>query len=74
MKTIERLSFNNDKIIKSDQLIKLKGGTQPGDGCCMCKKWDGTDLGYMLGVTIDTCNSECFRTYSTGYGIWNCLV
>jgi hypothetical protein len=75
MKTIERLTFRNDKIIKSEELIKLKGGTEPvGDACCYCKRWDGSDLGVMGLVTISECNSTCFDTYQTGYGIWNCLV
>jgi len=72
MKKINKLQINSDRLMKNEELITLKGGY---DGpCCYCKAWNGITIGVIYGSTPYNCNSDCFYSLGTGYGVWECLV
>jgi hypothetical protein len=60
MKTLSKLNFNPEKLMKNDELKTLKGGEikpicQEGSGYtpCFCSPY-----GYFAGCAID-CNTIC---------------
>lgn len=73
MKKLNKFQINSAKLMKNDELLMLKGGYD-GTGCCICKDWGGTTIGVIAGTTISQCNWDCFSTFGTGYGVWNCII
>jgi hypothetical protein len=68
--------INKKNILNSEELKTLRGGGQSveEEPCCLCKEWNGTPLGYMLGANPGNCNSLCFYAFGTGYGVWECII
>lgn len=72
MKKLNKLQINPERLMEDTELLTLKGGY--GTGCCECKDWNQNTLGYIVASTPATCNTDCFYTFQTGYGTWNCIV
>ena len=72
MKRLNKIQINSERLMKNEDLVTLRGGY--GTGCCICKNWQGETIGVIAGTTIEMCNWDCFSTYGTGYGVWNCIV
>ena len=76
MKKINSLQINPQEVMKNEELLILKGGSEPTQNCCMCYGDPGTLLGYMLLETPSTCSPDCFEAYHhqypLAYGQWTC--
>lgn len=65
MKTIGKLQINPEKIIKSEELVILRGGYE-GPCTCACLDW-WTIYGYLLCENGD-CNSCCSYVWPSSFG------
>lgn len=74
MKKINKLVISPEKIMKTEELINLQGGSY-GSMCCQCGG-DGWNVGYMLTATPSTCDSLCKEAYYHMFpdieGDWQC--
>lgn len=55
MKTLIKVIFNPEKVIKSEELKNLKGGFRVDNATCYCKDSSGT---IHLQETMGDCNCE----------------
>lgn len=70
MKTLGKLNFNSEKLMKNNELVTLRGGY--GTCGCLCYDWEGHLEGVVTSDALH-CNVDCL-TYvlDHGYGYWSC--
>lgn len=62
MKVLNKLTISSEKILKSEELINLKGG-----GTCWCYAEDYMSvLGNMAATDWESCSWGCWSVYKTG--------
>lgn len=72
MKKLNRLQIDTGKMIRDEELVRLKGGYE--GACCTCHAWSGTVIGHIYGSSIWGCNNDCFYAMGTGFGTWDCII
>jgi len=72
MRTINKLNFNSDRIIKTVELTTIRGGDNPSANCCVCHILMGGTQ-YATNSSPSTCNSDCYTQFG-GWGSWACIV
>jgi len=72
MKKLEKIRINPDKLMKEEDLFRVKGGYE--GSCCMCYAWGGfITLGAMAAASSEDCYDLCESLFPPdSYGIWNC--
>lgn len=68
MKKLGNLSINNEKVIKNEELISLKGGYT---GCCFCHNCPSGGTYLMAGSTPTECGLDCRNAYGCARGDWS---
>jgi len=62
MKTLKKLQVNSDKLLKNEELIALKGGTN-----CFCLRTnDGSFCASGTATSASECLEMCHAACSTG--------
>jgi hypothetical protein len=56
MGKLDKLKFNSEKLIKTEELLTLKGGYK---SCCVCLNSSGMVMGYMAGNSSSQCTTNC---------------
>ncbi len=57
MKTLNKLNINSEKLMKSEELLILKGGY--GGACCWCVDQNEIIHGAMAASDPVSCNAYC---------------
>ena len=56
MKKLKKLQINSEKLMKNEELLKIKGGY---DGCgCLCYNWEFQLVGAIQSDALH-CNPDC---------------
>ena len=56
MKKTNKVQINSEKLIRDDELVKLRGGYQ---NCCICYDGMMTPKGYMAAWNAADCDYQC---------------
>jgi len=73
MKKLNKLQINSEKMMKNDELLRLRGGGYD-PLCCVCTLKDPpyTPTGYMVADGPWDCSYQCNYVNSEWYGNWVC--
>jgi hypothetical protein len=67
MKKLNKLQINQEKLMKNDELITLKGGYGLNGYCCYC--FGGDNPSVMVGAAS---HAECDELCDPSEGSWYC--
>jgi|BioPla2DNA2_1021312.scaffolds.fasta_scaffold180789_1 hypothetical protein len=62
MKRLNKVQINPEKVMKNEELVRLRGGYDP----CTCLCWRETEiLGYLVSET-GSCPKDCAYAFGDG--------
>jgi hypothetical protein len=71
MKKLGKLSINPSKVMKNEDLVRLKGGYT--GGCCGCRLPDGSITYMLFAESNDDCVKMCREAYGDStQSNWSC--
>lgn len=68
MKKLNKLQINSEKLMKSEELMTLRGGYGGTGSCCVCLNGSNTFMSYRAAASQTACQNACVSASSLWHG------